>query len=278
MKVNRQSDCEEIIRQVVDKLCTAYHGGQTLVLVTDYDGTLVPFVDHPQNARLTPLSRQTLEQLTRLARVRVGILSGRSIDDLRCIVGLQGVHFGGTSGIELEIEGNAVTPPNAIRARELVLRVRDLLTAGLVEYPGLWIQEKKFGITLHYQNLAPARISRLRASVGDTLQFCRGELRIVECLRGIEITPEIGLSKGTAVRSFFDQLGGESALVVYAGDEANDAEAIAVAAELGGIGLGIGDQAPASAHYRIPDSLAFTNLLSALREKLPVNCLTADDD
>ena len=268
MEIDRQSECDSTIRRVVDRIMTAYLKGQTLVLLTDYDGTLVPFFDHPQNARLTPQAREALEQLANLPRVRVGILSGRSIDDLRCIAGLRGVYFGGTGGIELEIEGNVVLPPEAINVRDLVLKVRDHLTTGLMEYPGVWIQEKRYGITLHYQNLATDRISLLRASVADVLQCHRGELRIIECLRGIEITPDIGLSKGTAVRSIVDHLAGQSTFVVYAGDEANDAEAIAAATELGGIGLGVGDQAPSSAEFRIADSLAYTGLLATLRQRL----------
>ena len=62
--------------------------------------------------------------------------------------------------------------------------------------------------------------------------------------------------------------GDELATVLYAGDAANDAHALAVAAELGGIALGVGPEPPAVANYRLPDPAALAELLVALAKAL----------
>lgn len=115
MEIERQA-VDGIVRHIVDRLVSAYHGGRTLVLLTDYDGTLVPFVDYPQDARLAPNVRHVLERLACQRRVRVGILSGRAIDNLKGIVGIQSLCFGGTSGLELELGSVTIIPPDTVNA------------------------------------------------------------------------------------------------------------------------------------------------------------------
>ena len=56
------------------------------------------------------------------------------------------------------------------------------------------------------------------------------------------------------------------ALPIYSGDDANDADALEAAAALGGIAIGIGVRAPATATHRLPsprDLLAFHETLLA---------------
>jgi trehalose-6-phosphatase len=64
-----------------------------------------------------------------------------------------------------------------------------------------------------------------------------------------EATPAIGWHKGSAVRAIAEAVGDEP-LVLYAGDSANDAEALEAAAERGGVSIGVGPIAP-PAQYRV---------------------------
>jgi trehalose-6-phosphatase len=80
--------------------------------------------------------------------------------------------------------------------------------------------------------------------------------------------PAIEHDKGTALRTIVAQGGPEPALVLYAGDAANDAPALAAAHAMGGIALGIGPEPPAEAVERLPDPAALTALLAALAETL----------
>ena len=80
----------------------------------------------------------------------------------------------------------------------------------------------------------------------------------------IEVVPAIERDKGTALRAIVAHSGNEPATVLYAGDAANDAHALAAAAELGGIALGVGPEPPAVANYRLPDPAALTELLVGL--------------
>jgi len=64
------------INQALDRLLTAYRAGRTLALLADYDGTLVPIVEHPRLAVVAPDTRDVLKNLATVPRVVVGIVSG----------------------------------------------------------------------------------------------------------------------------------------------------------------------------------------------------------
>jgi len=84
---------------ILERLMAAYHRGERLVLVFDYDGTLTPLVAHPSLAHLDPALRDVLARLAATPRVTVGLVSGRGLDDLVGMVGLEGLSYGGSTGL-----------------------------------------------------------------------------------------------------------------------------------------------------------------------------------
>ena len=81
--------------------------------------------------------------------------------------------------------------------------------------------------------------------------------------------PDLGWSKGSAIRRIFEETaGGPETGLLYAGDEANDGDAFEATVSLGGIALGIGEHAPGSARFRLPDPEALTELLRGFLDRL----------
>jgi trehalose 6-phosphate phosphatase len=106
--------------------------------------------------------------------------------------------------------------------------------------------------------------------MADLLEPHAAGLHVLDGPLAIEVVPAIARDKGTALRAIV-AAGGEPATVLYAGDAANDALALTVAAEeLGGIALGIGPEPPAVAEYRLSDPAALAELLAALAEALTI--------
>ena len=62
------------LKRKMDRLLRTYRAGQPLALLFDYDGTLVPIVEHPTLARLTPHRRGLLQRLAEQPRLIVGVL------------------------------------------------------------------------------------------------------------------------------------------------------------------------------------------------------------
>ena len=85
-----------------------------------------------------------------------------------------------------------------------------------------------------------------------------------------EITPNVDWNKGSALRLIVDSIG-QPVVPLYAGDSANDAEAISTVIALGGVALGIGPDAPASVHHRLKEPLELISFLTSLEESLAVS-------
>jgi len=116
--------------------------------------------------------------------------------------------------------------------------------------------------------VAAERLPEFRGRADSILKQFDGDLRVIDSPMSLEITPDLGWTKGTAVRCLCKELGTE-VLLLCAGDHANDADALATAAALGGVSIGVGRNAPLSAEHRLADSAAFVMLLRHL-----LDCLT----
>ncbi len=253
---------------ILKRLLTAYQHGNRLVLAFDYDGTLTPLVAHPDLASLDSALRAILARLAVLPRVTVAIISGRGLDNLIAMVGLNGLYYGGSCGLELDLRGARVIPAEAPQTQELFAVLRLALEARLCAYPGAWVDQKPFGFTLHYRQLASDQIEPLRAEVTALLEPHAPQLLILDGPLAIEILPAIERDKGTALRSIIAHSGTEPVVVLFAGDAANDKAALVVAAERGGIALGIGPESLQEATDHLPDPATLYKVLAMLAANL----------
>jgi trehalose 6-phosphate phosphatase len=251
----------------MDRLSSAHRQGVRLALLFDYDGTLTPIVEHPALARLEPRTARLLRRLSGCPGVTVGVISGRGLDDLRGMVGLPGLHYAGNSGLELDLLGKRLTHPEAKANQGLVQRLVRRLGVIATDYAGAWVEDKRLGLTLHYRQVAPHRLADLLERAGRVVRAAASRLRVVEGPMAWEITPALRWDKGSALRLILDSIG-PPVLPAYAGDGANDAEAVAAAAALKGVTLGIGACAPSSSQYRLHDPAALTTFLTCLTESL----------
>jgi len=254
------------LSEVTEKLATAYQMGSRLALLFDYDGTLTPIVASPSLAVLDQRTREVLNHLANRSRVGVGILSGRGLVDLRHLVALPGLYYAGTSGLDLDLRGKCVTHPRAEAQRRLLTTVMEALEGVVRHYPGAWVEDRRFGLTLHYRQLAPSRHEELLEGARQVLREYEARLRVVIGLMAWEVNPAIGWHKGTAVRAIAEAIGHE-ALIFYAGDSANDTEALEVVAALGGISVRVGATAP-PAEYRVEGPGELLEFLIGLKEAL----------
>src|SRR5689334_1107173 len=70
-------------------------------VLSDFDGTLVPLESHPDLPLLGDEVRGVLEDLQRLPRVVLGVVSGRALADLVPRIDLPGMWYVGNHGYEI---------------------------------------------------------------------------------------------------------------------------------------------------------------------------------
>ncbi|HEY2253846.1 MAG TPA: trehalose-phosphatase [Planctomycetaceae bacterium] len=247
-------------RQLLD----ARRGGRELLLLFDYDGTLAPFSPLPSQALMPPRARRAIESLARLPGVHVGIISGRQLSDLKAIVGIDGLFLGGTNGLELDFRGLLVRHPRAAASLSALGRLHDSFAESVPRFPGAWLERKQLGFTLHYRQVDRRRHVTLRALVSQFIETCAQPFVVHEGAAAFEIVPRLGWNKGTAAGMFLNSIAGERPVILYAGDNSNDHDAMQVVLCNGGLTIGVGRQAPRSARHVLPGPEHLEEFLSHL--------------
>jgi trehalose-phosphatase len=196
-----------------------------LAVFLDYDGTLTPIVEDPAKADLAEAMRATIAELAHT--VRVGIVSGRDLEDLRRRVGLDSVFLAGSHGFDIAgpkgwretLQKGAEFLPD-LEAAEGALRQRVEPIEGVV------VERKKFSISVHYRRVRQGDVGRLVAGVDRVLEQHR-RLAKGHGKKVIRLQPAIDWHKGHAVDWLLGrlELDREDVLPLYVGDDITDEDA-----------------------------------------------------
>src|SRR3954447_26932391 len=184
-------------------------------LVLDFHGGLAPIVERPEDAQPPTETRAELERLVPRYAL-VGVISGRAGEDVRARVGVDGIVYVGSHGLELN--------PDAERWRG---RIRDF-TSG-VPWAEHHTELKGLTVAFHFRDAtdeqaAVRELEEVAARATDQGLVARFGRKVLEVL------PPIGANKGTAVRHLLAGAGLRRALV--AGDDTTDIDAFRALDEL----------------------------------------------
>jgi len=72
-----------------------------LALLLDYDGTLSPIAPTPALATIPTETKKILERLSNHPDVFIAVISGRSVTDVKGMVGIEGITYAGNHGLEI---------------------------------------------------------------------------------------------------------------------------------------------------------------------------------
>jgi len=204
-----------------------------LALFLDYDGTLTPIVERPEDAVLAPEMREVLQRVAR--RHAVAVVSGRDLADVRARVGLEALTYAGSHGFDIAgPSGRHVHEAARAAATPLAAAAGDLErdTAGL---PGVQVERKRFALAVHFRRARAADVPAVEAAV-DRARARHAGLRKTGGKMIFELRPDVDWDKGRAVLWLIEALGLREAFPVYLGDDLTDEDAFRA---LAGRGLGV---------------------------------------
>jgi trehalose-phosphatase len=233
------------------RLAAVIRSAPRVLLFTDFDGTLVPIRERPEDCFLAAAAREALAALAAHRRVAVAVVSGRGLADLRPRVGVAGVACAGNHGLEIEGPGLSFREPRAVgRAGELARLVEEL-TASLRHTPGAWVEDKGLSASVHYRQVGrdsiPGVLEAVRRVTAPAVAAGRFVLRAGKMVQ--EVRPAVAWHKGDAVRWLAGQAapGCGGGVAAYAGDDDTDEDAFA--ALPGGITICVGENRKTLASY-----------------------------
>ena len=259
----------------VDRIFKFLLGGTSAVFL-DYDGTLTPIVSEPSLATMSDRMRRILIELSR--NCPISIVSGRDLDNVRTMVGLDELMYVGSHGFEVRGPGGSFH--DQARGEPFLpslARAESELRTAVEGTPGAWIERKKFAVTMHYRNVEPENVPELEARF-DGVAKQHPDLRKAGGKKVFELLPNIDWNKGRMVQSILDMrhVNGRRAMPLYIGDDVTDEDAFRALADTGVTIVVSGHPRETAAHYALKDVSEVAVFLERLSDLFEEQCAEGD--
>ncbi len=248
----------------VEQLADSYRSAHKRVLFLDYDGTLVPLVARPDDAKPDNEIRTLLAQLTSDEANCVIVISGRRAADLeRWLAQIPRLGLAPEHGARWRMPGSNTWEGRAADP-EWKNTVRPILQHFVDRTPGSFIEEKEFALVWHYRTveaefgdwLATELVAMLEGMLAQT------ELRAYRGSKIVEVKP-MWANKGTLANELAPTYA-DDGFILAIGDDRTDEDLFARLPENAwSIHVGRG---PTKANYSVTDTGAVRRLLRQLTE------------
>ncbi|GAB3461109.1 trehalose-phosphatase [Actinophytocola sediminis] len=201
-----------------------------LLVACDYDGTLAPIVENPEQARPMNESVGALRSLAGLHETTTAVISGRALRDLATLSRLPSeVHLVGSHGSEFDIGFVHALDESA---RDLHRRMETELERIVSGEVGVHLEVKPASVAVHTRRAERAVGDRVNEAVRSG-PCTWGGVQVTEGKEVIELAV-VQTDKGKALDILRHQVGATAA--VFVGDDVTDEKAFA---RLSGPDLGI---------------------------------------
>lgn len=228
--------------------------GQEIILFFDFDGTLAPIVNDPEDAQIDQEMQQQLKIVAE--HFRTAIISGRDRIDVRDRVGIEPIFYAGSHGFDISGPGGfRFEVPEAKSCIPSLDKIENELRDLLCAVPGAIFERKKYAFAIHYRQCSKADANHVINTITKQANQYP-ELKLTEGKKVIEVRPNLDWGKGRALSKIRNILGvmPQNSLTFYFGDDVTDEDAFN---ELysDGVGVRVNDKENASlstkAHYTL---------------------------
>ena len=226
---------------------------QQVLLALDFDGTLSPIVDRPELALLPIETKESLTRLNYMEKYIVGVISARSLEDVRAKVGIDGLIYAGNHGLEIDGRGMGFLHPAAVQLKESVNQTFLQLRQVLENLTGVTVEHKGLSLTVHYRLSPDNLVGQVKEAVYAAVDpfLASGTLVLSRGKMAIEIRPQVTWGKGETIHEIQTAFP-QASLPVYFGDDLPDEDGFTAVQAAGGFGVFVGPAGAATtAIYRV---------------------------
>src|SRR3712207_4509600 len=170
----------------------------------DYDGTLTPIVNRPEDAVISHGMRRTVRELA--GRCPVCVISGRDRRVVQQLMGLDNLIVAGSHGFDIWSPEGTVEREEGAGFEALLEEVKGRLHEELDPIGGALIEPKRTSVAAHYRLVSDEERPRVRKVVDTILSAHPEKLKITPGKMVYEIQPKIEWDKGRAMLYLLETL------------------------------------------------------------------------
>jgi trehalose 6-phosphate synthase/phosphatase len=250
-------------REEIASLIHQLRNARKLLLLLDYDGTLVPFAGTPELAAPDPDIKKLLTALSERTGTKVHVLSGRTRETLDHWLGALPIGLHAEHGFWSRTHPSGSWKPISRKPLEWKPRVARTLEQFVSATPGSLLEEKSAGFAWHYRMADPdfgaLHARKLVERLERELEGLPVEILYAD--KVVELRAQ-GINKGIVATSIMSAEPGPFAVLAM-GDDQTDEDLFAALGE-NGVSVHVGSR-PSRARHRLADPTAarafLTNLL-----------------
>src|SRR3712207_2097142 len=214
--------------------------GRRPAVFLDYDGTLTPIVDRPEDALISESMRDAVRGLA--GRCPVCVVSGRDRRVVQELMGVDDLIVAGSHGFDIwSPAGGEIRREEGEEFGRLLEGVEVRLREELGGIEGALVEPKKSSVAAHYRLVSEDERPRGGRVVDEILAEHPDELKVTPGKMVYEVQPNIDWDKGKAVLYLLGALGldRDDVVPMYLGDDLTDEHAFEALATRG-IGVFVG--------------------------------------
>jgi trehalose-phosphatase len=233
--------------EILPTLQRRLKSASTVLVISDFDGTLTPIMPRPEVVQLAPEPKHLLKELAKWGRVVIAILSGRALDDVRQRVGVDGLIYAGNHGLEIRGPKVSFVEPTAAALAPSLRELVDELHKVLASFPGVLVENKHLTASVHVRQASKNSWEEVRETVESLVESWGGGFRVKTGHAVFEIFPPVSWNKGAAALWIKDHCAADADLITILGDDRTDEDAFLALPEA--VTVKIGEHTTTAARY-----------------------------
>jgi len=214
----------KIPRRIKEDIRRKIKNAKKIIFFLDYDGTLTPIRKKPSLARISKGSKDLLKKLSKNPAYRIFIISGRSLEDVRKLIGVRSIYYVGNHGIELSGPGLKYVNKNARSLVAVIRKSYNALKRG-VKFKGVLVENKTYTLSVHYRMLPASKVAAFIKKFGRVAKDLKKnkKIRITVGKKVFEVRPAVKWNKGEIVKWILKK--NKKCLPICIGDDITDEDA-----------------------------------------------------